>query len=347
SILSHMLVATGFFLFGISSSESAFFLPATMLIAAGGPGVQNSIIHLGNLYPESRSLVTSLITGAFSLSFMIFSIFDIVWGEFSLSFRPLFIAYSLVVLLSACLSSLLWPDRPYNENGELTSPDTSMSTTPTSSPKSASVSPDEKTPLTAPKSPSKNDAVFGRNEFRELLKVPFSSYLRPNRDGSLSRNSSFLLSAAALESNDPTALSKMSIKDRPFSAQIRSGPFWRLTAFFTVCSFWANFFVGTVGLQLGDADKFSIDEQHLFTRSFSFINAMGFVSMPLVGFLLDNIGFAFTASLTVFLGVCYTFFVLMQANSVVMYCCFTAYSLFRAFLFTYFFAALPNKMGFK
>jgi len=34
-------------------------------------------------------------------------------------------------------------------------------------------------------------------------------------------------------------------------------------------------------------------------------------------------------------------------SSMVMYCSFIFYSLFRSFLFTYFFAALPKKMGFK
>jgi len=324
SILSHVMVAAGFLLFGISSPSSAnYFLPATMLIASGGPGVQNSIIHLGNLYPHKRSLVTSLITGAFSLSFAIFSIFDIMWGYFNMSFRPLFLVYSLFVLFSAALSSIFWPDRPYNEFGEI-SPSMSSSDNgspcrsdpPTSPPK---VSPDEKTPLTrSQREQSKNAPVFGRNEFREILKIPLHSYLRPNQDGALTRSSSFLLSAAALESNDPAAMLKMSIKDQPFLKQLKSGSYWRLTLFFTVCSYHANFFIGTVGLQLGDSNEFSVETQHTFTRMFSFISSLGFVAMPAVGFLLDTIGFAFTASLTVMFGMCYTFFVLMQANEVVM-----------------------------
>jgi len=97
---------------------------ATLLIAFGGPGVQNSIIHIGNLYPDSASTITSFITGAFSLSFAIFSLFDLLWQEYKVSFRTLFGGYGLVLLLSTGMSGLLWPDVPYNEKGEPSAPRT-------------------------------------------------------------------------------------------------------------------------------------------------------------------------------------------------------------------------------
>lgn len=341
SVLSNFLVCIGFFTFSLSTSSGSVMV-ATLLIAFGGPGVQNSIIHIGNLYPESASTITSFITGAFSLSFVVFSVFDLLWEEYDISFRTLFGVYGVVMLLSTGMSGFLWPDVAYNEKGELDTPHT---------PPSSSAKVDEMTSLIGRMNKKggknkNNDVTIGRMAF-EKNTAPLSSYLRPNEDGSISRNPSFVLSAAAIESGDYDVIRKISVKDQPFSMQVRSGAFFRITLFFVICSFWANFFIGTIGLQLGDSNQLDLPEQRRLTRLFSIISSLGVVSMPLVGFLLDNLGFAFTATTTVFLGVCNTFFVLMEGSSTVYYCSFVFYSLYRAFLFTYFFAALPKKMGFK
>ena len=66
SFLSNLIVAAGLFLFSTSTSFTTY-LVANLLIAAGGPGVQNSLIHLGHILPNRRALLTSCITGAFSL----------------------------------------------------------------------------------------------------------------------------------------------------------------------------------------------------------------------------------------------------------------------------------------
>jgi nitrate/nitrite transporter NarK len=63
SALSILLVTVGFILFASSSPSFPAFLPAIVLIAFGGPGVQSSIIHLSNLYPGAKATVTSVITG--------------------------------------------------------------------------------------------------------------------------------------------------------------------------------------------------------------------------------------------------------------------------------------------
>ena len=58
SALSILLVASGFVLFAASSPAFPTHLPAVILIAFGGPGVQSSIIHLSNLYPvRTRAVV--------------------------------------------------------------------------------------------------------------------------------------------------------------------------------------------------------------------------------------------------------------------------------------------------
>ncbi|GMH49390.1 hypothetical protein TrRE_jg7278 [Triparma retinervis] len=348
SVLSNFLVCLGFFTFSLSTSYAGFMV-ATLLIAFGGPGVQNSIIHIGNLYPESASTITSFITGAFSLSFVIFALFDMLWEDCNISFRTLFGVYGVVLLFSTAMSGFLWPDVAYNEKGEL--PDAPRTPPPKQDPNEMSsligrvVGGGGGGEGQYEKSSSSRPAL-GNHKFQKNI-VPLNSYLRPNEDGQFSRNPSFVLSAAAIESGDYSAILKISIKDQPFSRQVTSGAFFRITLFFVVCSFWANFFIGTIGLQLGDSNQLDLPEQRRLTRLFSIISSLGVLGMPFVGFLLDNLGFAFTAITTVFLGVCYTFFALMEGSSAVYYCSFLLYSLYRSFLFTYFFAALPKKMGFK
>ena len=63
SVVSIVLVMGGFILFGLSSESFFAFMPAVVMIAFGGPGVQSSIIHLSNLYPTHKATVTSVITG--------------------------------------------------------------------------------------------------------------------------------------------------------------------------------------------------------------------------------------------------------------------------------------------
>ena len=368
SLVSNLLVCLGFLLFSVSSGYYGF-LAGVLLIAFGGPGVQNSVIHIGNMYPDIASLVTSFITGAFSLSFSIFSFFDLVWEETHVPFRILFLGYGAVILASTSISALVWPDAPYNEKGELPEPSgqaPALCTSrgllpglPTRKARSGSSSspPSERTPLTSgttsssssspatPPSPVVYDhagVIVGQHEIG-LHKAPLSSYLRPNPHGKLTRNHSFVLSALAIDSGDYSKIEKISIKDQPFYRQVVSGPYVRLTLFFVVCSFWANFYIGTVGIQLKDGLLFSPS----LTRAFTLISSLGILGMPAVGFLLDNLGFAFTATITVILGICYTFFTLLHSSEQVVYCSFVCYSLFRSFLFTYFFAALPKKVGTK
>lgn len=80
SMLSITLIGLGCFLFSVSDVEKfPLFMPAICLIAFGGPGAQNAIIHLSNLFPAWKATATALITGSFQLSFVVFFIFDQLW----------------------------------------------------------------------------------------------------------------------------------------------------------------------------------------------------------------------------------------------------------------------------
>lgn len=88
SVLSILFSFSGFMLFsftdslidqGIVQSRETMFSLSVILIGFGGPGVQNAVIHLANLFPSRKGLVTAIITGCFQLSFVVFFIFDQLW----------------------------------------------------------------------------------------------------------------------------------------------------------------------------------------------------------------------------------------------------------------------------
>jgi MFS family permease len=71
SAMCTFCVALGCAIFGSSqytgmNPETAFSV-GMVLIAFGGPGVQNSLFHLSNLFPARKSTATSTITGSFQV----------------------------------------------------------------------------------------------------------------------------------------------------------------------------------------------------------------------------------------------------------------------------------------
>ena len=116
SIISILLVALGCIVFGASNLTTfPFHLPGIVMIAFGGPGVQSAIIHVSNLFPSSKATATSIITGSFNLSFLIFVLFDNIWENYQLTYNEIFIGYGILLLAFPLTASIIfWPDRPYN-----------------------------------------------------------------------------------------------------------------------------------------------------------------------------------------------------------------------------------------
>lgn len=101
-------------------------------------------------------------------------------------------------------------------------------------------------------------------------------------------------------------------------------------------------------MQLGDQGIYDPEDQHTLTRWLSFLDAGAIVAAPLSGYLLDSVGFAPTAVITISLGVVQQVCLLTAgANSGIMIFSFGTYAIYRAFLFPYFFASLSRKMGFR
>lgn len=106
--------------------------------------------------------------------------------------------------------------------------------------------------------------------------------------------------------------------------------------------------LSTLPVQLGDQQHFALEVQHQLAVLLSFIDAAAIVCAPLSGYLLDSVGFIPTAFVTISLGILQMILLLVAGSSVpLMILSFVSYSIFRAFLFPYFFASLSKKIGFK
>ncbi len=120
SIVSISFIAVGCILFGYSDIESnPMFIPAMCLIAFGGPGAQNAIIHLSNLFPTWKATATAFITGSFQISFFVFVAFEYLWMKNNIDYCRLFIGYSAICAINIVISIIFWPDKPYLFNEEL------------------------------------------------------------------------------------------------------------------------------------------------------------------------------------------------------------------------------------
>jgi MFS family permease len=119
SVVSILLITAGSTMFGMSNEDNMpLFIPGMCLIAFGGPGTQNAIIHLSNLFPEWKATATSFIVGSFQLSFIVFLVFDTLWSTMKFSYSTLFTGYALVCAVNVVVSLVLWPDEPFSMENE-------------------------------------------------------------------------------------------------------------------------------------------------------------------------------------------------------------------------------------
>jgi hypothetical protein len=115
SVISHVLIACGFGLFGNAQTPEHYILAAS-LMAFGGRGIHVSIVHISNLFVGRQYVVLSGLTGSVSLSFAVFSAFDWLWRRYqteAVSLHRLFTLYTAVVVVSLVVSCVVWPDEKY------------------------------------------------------------------------------------------------------------------------------------------------------------------------------------------------------------------------------------------
>jgi hypothetical protein len=127
---------------------------------------------------------------------------------------------------------------------------------------------------------------------------------------------------------------------------MRSPEFLYLVFFFVVNSFWANFYIGTFSSQILDQSIVTVQEEASYGRWFTLIITLGVLGIPLIGAMMDITGYPCTSFITILSGFLWAC-LLEYPSRMHLIISFIFYSIFRTFLFTFFFAYLPDALGFK
>jgi len=343
SVVSNLAVCIGCQLFALADDFGNFCF-ATCLMSFGGPGIQISIVHLANLFPDNQYFVLCCLNGTISISFAVLAIFDYLWEKYaSLNFRTLFGTYSLVIIASAIISAVYWPDKPYEP--PLDDLDLILEPTP------------------------EEAYIEASTAHPHLLEQPLDSYLRKDPSHRLERHESYLISKEAIESGNGSLISP---KDQPFRRQLRSSTYIRALFVFIILCFLANFYIASISTeasvcivgvkshfdqqtysfsfcsQMADARNFSDKEQHDLAVIFTFIMSAGIFASLIVGWLMDRIGIDACTALTLFLGLVQILVLIFVPDKRGwMIFGFVVYVHFRQFLFPVYIASLTSRLGFK
>jgi len=196
-----------------------------------------------------------------------------------------------------------------------------------------------------------DDDLFANNNTSELdaKNHPKKMQVEMKKNKSPSAPSSSLLKSYVSSHHEKDVVYKpapISLKESSMYEQVTSPAYLWITAFFLVNSFWANFYIGNIDLQLGDSQMYSVEEQKGFGRLFTAIMTCGFIAIPIVGAVMDKYGFPMTSLFTTFFGIVWSICLLAKSRSSAIPS-FISYALFRTFLFTFLFAYLADVFGFK
>jgi MFS family permease len=114
NFLCGMTFSIGAVIFGLSNSMYIDgFLPGAVLMALSGPGILLTGLSVANLFPHHRRLVMGTLSGSFTLSSFVFSIFRAVHDVFGLTRLPLFLILACIVAVYTCVATLVWDRHPF------------------------------------------------------------------------------------------------------------------------------------------------------------------------------------------------------------------------------------------
>ena len=345
SCVSHISIGVGCMVFSVATTFETFAI-GSCLMSFGGPGIQVSIVHLANLFPENKFLSLSLLNGTICVSFAVFTTIEWFWEMYpELSFRPLFAYFAGLVGLSLVGSAFCWPDVAYEAHTD-NSPHYEMTV--------------------------EEEYIEAKTAHQHLLEQPLGSYLREDRSHSIERQESYIVSKKALASGMEEMIS---LKDLPFRQQLYSAVYLRSLVFFIATCFLANFYVASITTEvslvvlltlgcstftphecspdvpsskLADFQDFSLPEQRQLARIFTLFMSAGVFASVLVGSIMDHAGLELATSLTLLLGILHIVVLSLLGDRFMwMIFGFFLYVMFRQFLFPLFIASLMHHLGYK
>jgi MFS family permease len=108
--LACVLSAAGVVCFAFAPSHPDLLLVAALLVGAGGGGIQLTGFSVGQLFHGSQGLATSLIAASFSVSSLVFLVFNKLYFSFGVAYHSLFFFYLALVIFVLC-TSFMWPHK--------------------------------------------------------------------------------------------------------------------------------------------------------------------------------------------------------------------------------------------
>jgi len=340
NVFSLLLAAFGNLLCGVStpSNSSLYFLIGIASLSIAGAGVQISVFHISNRFPDAKGTVTSIITGCFNVSTGVFLIFNKIW-QAGVSYQMIFICYSILCFTFAILGAVIFPGHLYDSVDELeNSMDSGFD-------RSRIVSVDSLRinyrAAFGAQLTGKRDRAASVDDFfhTSILRKPSRYNLQALVKGEIKRLPSVFF---------PPELPKPpSIKRESLINQLRSFCFWKLTIFLTFGFFWANLYLGFVARQSLAQYYMSSTSIQAAIQFFVLCSCLGGPFFAVIfGILFDKIGFAKTVMIGCSCGLLHSLSFIFQ-NWLVLYANFIVFNLYTAFQLTYCFARLGDELGFR
>jgi MFS family permease len=107
-ILACTFSTAGIVFFAFLPSNPDLLNVAMLFVGAGGGGIQLTGFSVGQLFPATQGLATSLVAASFSVSSLVFLVLNKLYFSFAVPYQSLFLFYAAVPLFVLC-SSFLWP----------------------------------------------------------------------------------------------------------------------------------------------------------------------------------------------------------------------------------------------
>ncbi|KAM9974814.1 hypothetical protein ACTFIW_008281 [Dictyostelium discoideum] len=114
NFLSFLLLVLGCILWYCSYLyESNLYILSFALIGTGGPACQVSLLHISNLFPSTSSGITSLFSGMFVGSSIIFKVFSVIANKYSIEVSYIFLGYMVLLVPLFIPTWILLRNKPF------------------------------------------------------------------------------------------------------------------------------------------------------------------------------------------------------------------------------------------